>query len=167
MKLSMGAGRVEDLIDHNISIGFGTDGQGSSNTLNIWEQMKIGALLLKFYYKDPTKFRINEMIKMATKNGADVLGLKEIGDIKEGYKADLIIISFTSPYLLPDADPRAHIVYSMQNVNIRDVMVDGKFVKRNGILVGFDFDSLKSEIEKRKERLFSQEGRKLLQYYPA
>lgn len=167
MKLSMGAGRVLELMEHNVPVGFGTDGQGSSNTLNIWEQMKLGALLLKFHYKDPTKFKINEIIRMGTKSAAEVLGLKDIGDIKEGYKADLITISFASPYLLPDADPRAHIIYSLQNINIRDVMVDGKFVKRNGILVGFDFDNVKREVEKRKKRLFSQEGQKLLQYYPA
>lgn len=167
MKLSMGEGRVLELMEHNVPVGFGTDGQGSSNTLNIWEQMKLGALLLKFHYKDPTKFKINEIIRMGTKSAAEVLGLKDIGDIKEGYKADLITISFASPYLLPDADPRAHIIYSLQNINIRDVMVDGKFVKRNGILVGFDFDNVKREVEKRKKRLFSQEGQKLLQYYPA
>ncbi len=167
MKLSMGTGKVEELVRSGVKIGFGTDGQGSSNTLNIWEQMRLGALFLKSHYNDPTKFTLKEIIKMATKGGAEVLGLKNIGDIKEGYKADLITISFSSPYLLPSGDPRAHIIYSMQNKDIKDVMVDGKFLKRDGILVGFDFDLIRKETEKRKERLFSQKGQKLLQYYPA
>ncbi len=167
MKLSMGAGKVKELLEHGVKMGFGTDGQGSSNTLNIWEQMRMGALFLKYYYKDPTNFTLKEMIKMATKDGAEVLGLKELGDIKEGYKADLITISFSSPSLLPEADPRAHIIYSIQNRDIKDVMVNGKFLKRDGLLVGFDFELIKREIETRKERLFSQKGQKLMQYYPA
>ncbi len=167
MKLSMGPGRVKELLDKDVKIGFGTDGQGSSNTINLWEQMRIGALFLKYYYNDPTKFTLSEMIRMATKRGAEVLGLKDVGDIKEGYRADLITISFSSPYLLPMGDPRAHIIYSLQNKDIKDVIVDGKFLKREGLLVGFDFDLIKRELEKRKKRLFAQSKQNLMQYYPA
>ncbi len=167
MKLAMGAGKVKEIMEKGVKIGFGTDGQGSSNTVNIWEQMRLGALFLKYHYNDPTKFTLSEIIKMATKDAAKVLGMKDVGDIKEGYKADLITISFSSPYLSPLGDPRAHIIYTLQNKDIRDVMVDGKFLKRDGLLVGFDFDLTRREIEKRKKRLFSLKGQKLLQYYPA
>ena len=129
MKLAMGIGKPKELIENGIPVAFGTDGQGSSSTLNIWEQARLGALLLKLYYHDPTSFTIKDIIQMATKEGAKVLGIPDIGDIKEGYKADLITVSFSSPYLEPVGDPRAHIVYSIQNSDIKDVMVDGKFLK--------------------------------------
>ena len=167
MKLAMGVGKPKQLMENGIPVAFGTDGQGSSSTLNIWEQARLGALLLKLHYHDPTIFTLKDMIRMATNEGAKVLGIPDIGDIKEGYKADLITISFSSPYLEPVGDPRAHIIYSIQNSDIKDVMVDGKFLKRDGYLIGFDREYIIREVRQRKERLFNNADSKLMQYYPA
>ncbi len=132
MKLAQGTARIKDLIDLGVTVGIGTDGPASNNNLDMFESMKIAALLQKQFYKDPTVMPAQMVLKMATIDGARVLGLgKTVGTLKAGKKADVILLDFKKPHLTPIHDPYANIVYSANGSDVDTVIVDGKVLMEN------------------------------------
>ncbi len=145
LKLSSGIAPVPELLKNDILVSLGTDGTASNNSLNIFEDLKIMALIHKL--KDPKNLNANECLKIATENGGKALNLK-IGKIEEGYFADLIFIDLRSASLNPEHNLISNIVYSMDTESIKDVMVDGKFVMQNRKIITLDEEKI---IEKTEE----------------
>lgn len=112
-KLSSGICDVVNLRKNNITVGLGTDGIGSTTTLDMFEEMKTAAYLQKVNTMKPNAITAYDILKMATIEGAKVLGLdKEIGTIEVGKKADIIFIKTDKIHLCPENDVCANIVYS-------------------------------------------------------
>ncbi len=112
-KLSSGICDVVNLRKNNITVGLGTDGIGSTTTLDMFEEMKTAAYLQKVNTMEPNAITAYDILKMATIEGAKVLGLdKEIGTIEVGKKADIIFIKTDKIHLCPENDVCANIVYS-------------------------------------------------------
>jgi len=132
MKLGLGAARIKDLIDLGVNVGLGTDGPASNNTLDMFETMKIAALLQKLTYLNPAVLPAYEVLEMATTNGAKALGLLEkVGSLEVGKKADVILIDFSKPHLKPLHDVYASLVYSAHGSDVDTVIVDGKILMEN------------------------------------
>jgi len=132
MKLGLGATKIKDLTDLGVNIGLGTDGPASNNSLDMFETMKIAALLQKLIYQNSTVLQAYEVLKMATINGARALGLEEsIGSLEVGKKADLILIDLSKPHLKPLHSIYASIVYSARGSDVDTVIVDGKILMEN------------------------------------
>ena len=144
LKLRSGIAPVEKLINHGINVALGTDGASSNNNLNMLEELHIGALLSGVDSK--TAF------KMATVSGAKALGIGS-GEIKEGEIADLIVIDTDKPHFYPMHDIRANMVYSAGGDDVYLTMVDGKIIYQNGEFKTADFEKIKYEAEKSKERV--------------
>jgi len=132
MKLGEGAAKVKDLMDLGVNVCLGTDGPASNNTFDMFETMKIAALLQKHTYRDPTVLPAYEVLKMATINSAKALGLaKEIGSIEVGKKADLILVDLSKPHLKPLHDIYASLVYAVHGNDVDTVIIDGKVLMEN------------------------------------
>jgi len=132
MKLGLGVAKINDLIDLGVNIGLGTDGPASNNSLDMFETMKIGALLQKLTYLNPIVMPAFEVLKMATINGAKALGLDDsIGSIELGKKADIILIDLLAPHLKPLHNIYSTIVYSARSSDVETVIVDGKILMEN------------------------------------
>jgi len=132
MKLGLGAAKIKDLVDLGVNVGLGTDGPASNNSLDMFEIMKIAALLQKLTYLNPTVMSTYEVLKMATIDGAKALGLEEnIGSLEVGKKSDLILIDLSKPHLKPLHDIYASIVYSARGSDVDTVIVDGKVLMEN------------------------------------
>ncbi|MEM1514836.1 MAG: amidohydrolase [Candidatus Bathyarchaeia archaeon] len=132
MKLSSGIPRIKDLLDAGLTIGFGTDGPASNNSLDMFETMKIATLLQKTLYGDPRVLPAKKVVEMATINGARVLGLDDmIGSIEVGKKADIILIDTNKPHLTPMHDVYAALVYSARGSDVDTVIIDGRIIMRN------------------------------------
>jgi 5-methylthioadenosine/S-adenosylhomocysteine deaminase len=132
MKLAQGTARIKDLLGLDVTVGIGTDGPASNNNLDMFESMKIAALLQKQFYKDATVMPAHTVLKMATINGARALGLeKTVGTLEAGKKADIILVDFKKPHLTPTHDPYANIVYSAHGSDADTVIVDGKVLMEN------------------------------------
>lgn len=132
MKLAQGTARIKDLLDLGVTVGIGTDGPASNNSLDMFESMKIAALLQKQFYRDPTVMPAQTVLKMTTIDGARVLGLeKTVGTLEAGKKADIILLDFKKPHLTPIHDPYANIVYSAHGSDVDTVIVDGKVLMEN------------------------------------
>lgn len=113
----------------------GTDGCASSNNLDILEAMKTSAIVQKAWRNDPSALPVNELMDMATVNGAKALGLNT-GVIKEGYRADISIVNIDSTYFLSQAPFLANLIYSANSGCIESVISGGKFIMKDRTVPG-------------------------------
>jgi len=127
MKLGMGVPKIDELLRLGVTVGIGTDGPASNNTLDMFESMKAAALLQKVWNNDPTVLPAKTVLRMATIDGAGALGLEEcVGSVEVGKRADLILVDFGKPHLVPRHDLYANLVYSARGSDVDTVVVDGK-----------------------------------------
>ncbi|MCD8209075.1 MAG: amidohydrolase [Bacteroidales bacterium] len=136
LKLSSGYKfKYKELRDAGANVCIGTDGCASSNNLDILEALKTAAMVQKAWRGDPAAMPLNELIEMATVNGAKALGLNT-GVIKQGAPADLLIIDTDSSFFLSDAPFLANFIYSSHSDCIRSVLHNGQFLMRDRKIEG-------------------------------
>jgi 5-methylthioadenosine/S-adenosylhomocysteine deaminase len=149
MKLASGIAPIERYLDLGIPTALGTDGSASNNTLDMFREMDITAKLHKIANQNPTVLNSRVVIEMATIRAARAIGLdREIGSIEVGKKADIVILDAAKPHLTPLYHPVSHIVYAGRGADVRDTMVDGKWLVRNGTCIAFDLAPVQMEVRR-------------------
>jgi 5-methylthioadenosine/S-adenosylhomocysteine deaminase len=139
MKLASGIAPIPKMRQKNLNVALGTDGAASNNTLDIFSEMCMAALLHKVANMDPTVLSAPEAVQMATVNGAGALGLGDrIGTLEIGKHADLITIGLSEPHLAPIYDPYSHLAYCVRGSDVRNVIVNGKIIMKNRVLATLD-----------------------------
>ncbi|MFI4986800.1 MAG: amidohydrolase family protein [Alphaproteobacteria bacterium] len=127
-------------------IGLGTDWAASDNGMDMLAETRLAALVGKLLADDPKALPVETMLRMATIEGARVLGLDGVtGSIEPGKLADLAILDLTPLEANPRHNLAANLLYSMSVRCVRDVMVGGEFLVRDGMLVRFDAGELQRE----------------------
>jgi 5-methylthioadenosine/S-adenosylhomocysteine deaminase len=138
MKLCVGrALNFTSMRKHGLNVTLATDGAASNNNLDMFEEMKIAALLQKFYYNDPTLMKAHEVFEMSTLNAAKAFGIKA-GIIEEGYLADIVLVNLKEPRLTPNHNLIADLVYSANGSCVDTVIVDGRILVEGGRFDGED-----------------------------
>lgn len=146
-KLGCGTAPVKDMVDAGINVSLGSDGPMDNNCMDLFQEIKTGALMQKVRYGDATIFGARQMLRMATINGARSLGMEhEIGSVEAGKKADLIMVSLDRPSLRPicwnedstQTNLLWALVFAMQGNFVDTVMVDGTILVKGGHPVTFD-----------------------------
>lgn len=154
MKLASGAAPVVRMMEKGVNVALGTDGASSNNNLDLFEEMRSATLLQKLIQKDPKALRAYEVLKMATVSGAKAIGMEgELGEIKEGMLADLILINGRAPHLNPLHNVIASLVYAGKGSDVTDVVVDGRILMRAGELTTMDLDMILNNVAVRAENL--------------
>ena len=139
MKLGSGIADVAKMLKQNLSVSLGTDSSASNNRLDIMEEMRLAALLIKGSTKSPELIPAKEAIKMATINGAKALGLGSvIGSIEKNKKADLVAIDLSAIENQPIYNPISTLVYSSSRSDVSYVWIDGKIKLKEKKLVDID-----------------------------
>jgi 5-methylthioadenosine/S-adenosylhomocysteine deaminase len=139
LKLASGFAPVAAMLSQGIKVTFGTDGAASNNDLNILSEMSTTAKVHKALSNDPTVLDARSTVLMATRWGAEALGLGDVtGSIEAGKEADVVIADMKKPHLVPIYDIYSHIVYSMKSSDIETVLVNGRIVVDNGRLTTAD-----------------------------
>ena len=138
LKLGSGVMPIKKLMNAGVAVSLGTDGCASNNNLNLFEELRLAALLHKGIGDDPAAVSSREAFKMATENGARACGFFDSGVIKQGAKADIILVDIDVPHAVPMADPYAHIAYSAQGSDVCMTMVNGKILYENGEYMTID-----------------------------
>ena len=153
-KLSSGICDVVKLRKYGINIGLGTDGIGSTTTMDMFEEMKTAAYLQKVNTMEPSSISAYDILKMATIEGAKVLGLEnEIGTLEPGKKADLIFIKTDKLHMCPATDVCANLVYSSNGADVESVMIDGKVIMQNRKMINLDEKQVMKQVKKIAKRL--------------
>ncbi len=127
MKLGNGFAPVPEMLEKGINVCLGTDGAASNNSLNLFHEMSLLALIHKGVKRTPQCVSAKENIRIATINGAKALGLeKEIGSLEVGKKADIAILNLNTPSLTPRNNLIAGLSYSANGSEVETVIIDGK-----------------------------------------
>lgn len=140
-------------------VTLGSDQASGNNCNNIFNEMKLTALFNKIKYRDPTVMPAWEVLRMATIEGAQAIGLgDEIGSLKAGKKADLIMVDLKEPNLLPilEAPIRTivpNLVYASTGREVKLVMIDGRILMRDGEFFTLDADKIRAEAQSVAEQV--------------
>jgi 5-methylthioadenosine/S-adenosylhomocysteine deaminase len=129
LKLASGFAPVSAMVAEGVRVSFGTDGAASNNDLNILSEMSTAAKVHKALSKNPTVLDARTVVLMATRWGAEGLGLgNKVGSIEKGKSADIITLNLSEPHLTPLYNVFSHIVYAAMASDVETVMVNGKVV---------------------------------------
>ena len=136
LKLASGFAPVARMAAAGINVAIGTDGAASNNRLDMFEEMRLAALLAKAVAGDAEAMPAHAALRAATLGGAAALGLQaRIGSIAPGKAADLAAVRLSGPELLPCYDPISHLVYAAGRQHVSDVWVAGRHLLRGGEFV--------------------------------
>lgn len=136
LKLASGFAPVARMAAAGINVAIGTDGAASNNRLDMFEEMRLAALLAKAVAGDAGAMPAHAALRAATLGGAAALGLQaRIGSIAPGKAADLAAVRLSGPELLPCYDPISHLVYAAGRQHVSDVWVAGRHLLRGGEFV--------------------------------
>lgn len=139
LKLASGAMRLPELLAAGVRLGLGTDGAASNNDLNMWGEINSATMLHKLVNNDPTAADARTVVKMATRDGADLLGMGEqLGSLEAGKRADLILINLEQPHLVPLYDIYSHLAYAVNKADVSTVIVEGQVIMRDRQLLTMD-----------------------------
>lgn len=139
LKLGCGVADIVKMMESNIIVSLGTDGQGSGCNLDMFDTMKFTGLLQKGINENPKLLPAYEILKFATINGAKALNKEDlIGSISENKLADLIILDLSDVTLQPINDIFSNIVYNAKGCNVITTIVNGKVLMENRILANLD-----------------------------
>jgi 5-methylthioadenosine/S-adenosylhomocysteine deaminase len=150
LKLGSGIAPVARMREIGVPVGIGTDGAASNNDLDMFEEMRLAALLGKGTTGDPTAIPAREALAMATRIGAQALHLGDVtGSIEPGRRADLIVLDLDSAHGVPrfERDPNAiysQIVYAAKSTDVVDVMCDGRWLMRDRRLLTVDEEGVRA-----------------------
>lgn len=145
---------VTKYLKNGINVALGTDGQGSGNNLDMFETMKIAALAQGGIHENEERISSKDVIKMATINGAKLLGIDDkVGSIEEGKEADIIIVDI-SPKLdnikiIPNNDIVSNLVYNTDGRNVDTTIVNGEILMENRKMKFIDAEKIISKIEEK------------------
>jgi 5-methylthioadenosine/S-adenosylhomocysteine deaminase len=143
LKLASGFAPVARLRAAGINLALGSDGAASNNRLDLFEEMRLCALLAKAVARDAEAMPAHAALRAATLGGAAALGLEaRIGSITPGKEADLVAVRLSGPELEPCYDPVSHLVYAAGRQHVSHVWVGGRLLVRDGELQNPAFSGL-------------------------
>jgi len=146
MKTASGVAPVPAYLRAGIAVGLGTDGAASNNDLDMFEAMRVAALLHKHETVDPTALSARTVVEMATIRGARALGMEtRIGSLEPKKKADLITVSVSGARQTPMYDPLSHLVYVIHGDDVRNTIVNGKVLMRDRKVLTLDETAILAE----------------------
>jgi 5-methylthioadenosine/S-adenosylhomocysteine deaminase len=153
LKLSSGIAQVGQMWKMGLNIGVGTDGPASNNDLDMFEEMRLAALLAKTVSNDPTVLPAREALEMATIRGARALHMSDVtGSLESGKRADLIVTDMTGihnwPYFTNQAEAiYSRLVYASKSSDVASVICNGRWLMRDRQLLTVDQESVKKQAE--------------------
>ena len=155
LKLASGIAPVARMLEKGVNVALGTDGVCSNNNHDLFEEIKLAALLQKGLSGDPRLVPAQQALKMATRAGAFAQGREqEIGQLKEGFDASLILVDTGKPGLYPVHNPVSTLAYSARGGDVYLTMIRGKVLYENGIYTALDMEHIRSKMEPILNRLF-------------
>lgn len=148
LKLASGFTPIVKMLNSNLTIGLGTDGSSSNNNQNMFEEMHLSSLVNKGRELDPKVVDAEQSLRFATINGAKAMKIDDLGELKEGNLADIVLVNLDAPHLYPRYNDIAALVYSAQASDVDTVIVNGKILMENREIPHLDIERIIYEVEK-------------------
>jgi 5-methylthioadenosine/S-adenosylhomocysteine deaminase len=164
LKLVSGIMPLAAMRRRGITVGIGTDGAQSNNSMDLLRDLRTGVLIQKQINGDAAFFNAGEAVRMATIDGARALGIGGItGSLEAGKKADIIFLDPASPRLIPLHPSRpgrlySAVCYAASGGDVRDVMVEGRWVMRNRRVLTLCEEEIRENAQRASEQILRQAG---------
>ncbi len=142
---------VPELHDHSVCVGLGTDGAASNNGTDLFETMKFAALVQKQHRWDAEVLPAQRVLDMATRDGADALKRPDLGRIQEGATADVVMVDFRRPHLVPRHDAVSHLVYAASGRDVSTAIVNGQVLMAEGQVRTLDAEAVMEAAQRAAE----------------
>ena len=155
LKLGSGVMPLSKMLAKGINVALGTDSSASNNTLDILKEIHLAAILQKGIDRDPSSVKADEIVKLATLNGAVSQNRTDSGELAVGKKADIIMIDLDAVNNIPRFSPIYTLVYSANSSNVCFNMVDGKILYEKGEYKTLDIEELKYEMKELNKSFFA------------
>ena len=156
MKTGAGFAPVPKMLAAGVNVGLGTDGAASNNDLDLWQEMRLAALLHKGVSNDPTQVSAIEALDMATRMGARAVGLGDkVGVLEAGLRADMIQVSLASPRFDPLYNVVSHLVYIAKSGDVVTSIVDGHVLMENGQVATVDIKAVRGAVREISSKIRS------------
>ena len=143
MKLASGVAPVEDYLDRGINVALGNDGAPCNNTLDPLAEMRQASLLQKVDPLDPTATPARVIFEMATRNGAKAAGFDRLGELREGWRADIVGLDTDLTRAVPLHDVFSHLVFAAHGDDVQFTMVDGNVLMADGEVTVVDAEEIR------------------------
>lgn len=153
LKLASGVARIPDLLKAGVKLSLGTDGAASNNNLDLFEEIRMAALLHKGVSYDPTVVPALTALQLGTSMGAKAIWQDDIGTLAVGNKADFIALNIEQPHFYPHSDLVSHLAYSATGRDVAHVWVDGVQLVKDRQLLTIDEERVRFEAEASFNRL--------------
>jgi 5-methylthioadenosine/S-adenosylhomocysteine deaminase len=164
MKLASGVARIPDYLKAGLVVGLGTDSILSNNNLDMFEEMRLGAMLQKMDRGDATALPVRTMLDMATRSSASVLGVQDkVGSLEIGRQADIILMDMNQPHLWPIIEGRfenieEQLVYSASAGDVSHTIVAGKVLMADRKVLTLDLDEAFEAVQQATTSLLKKAG---------
>jgi 5-methylthioadenosine/S-adenosylhomocysteine deaminase len=152
------------MLARGVDVALGTDGPASNSDLNLLEVLRITGLHHKHALGRPEALPRAQLLRLATQAGAQALGFERSGVLAPGRPADLILLDTRAPHWFPRHDLAAGVVYAAHPADVRHVIVDGRFLLRDGELLTLDEEHIRYEAERRAFRMVGTPMRQVRAY---
>ncbi len=146
LKLGSGVAPIPAMKKAGVNVALGTDGVSSHNATDFFFDVKLAAILHNGVNRDPLALTAWDALEMATVNGGAALGRKT-GRIAPGYDADLILVDFDAPNLIPCHDVAENLAFSAHGSNVVMNMCRGKVIYKDGEFLTIDIERVKKEMD--------------------
>lgn len=147
MKISDGVPKIHQMLERNINVAMGCDGEASSSTRDLIREVRTGAFLQRAVTLVPNVMQPAQCLKMMTINGAKALSYNDIGEIKPGNKADIILVNMHDISLVNKKRRIDNLIYSGTGYSVDTVFREGKMMLRNGDFVYVDIEEVTTKCE--------------------
>lgn len=155
LRLGSGVAPVRRMLQRGVRVGIGTDAANTSDGQNCFEATRLAAYLSRLVTPERLDWLSTaEAFTLATEGSAAVLGFGDrLGRLAPGFKADIVFLDLAHINYVPLGDPGTQLVYGESGAAVTSVMVDGRFVIRDGVLLTVDEQALRRNAQQALERL--------------
>ena len=155
MRLGNGFADMHNMLARRVNVGIGTDGANCSDNQNVYEALRLAALVSKGRTPDVERWVTTEQAALAvTEGGARALGFEgRLGRLAAGYKADIVFLDLGHPNWIPLNDPTNQLVHTEDGSAVRDVMIGGRMVVKDRRVTTVDLAALRRDAEAARRRL--------------
>ena len=168
LKAGMGQIKLQRFRDAGVPVGMATDGAGSSNTLDILEQIRLMALVQKHAHRDSTVMPFAGTLQIPFEGSAQVLQMKDkLGVLAPGRLADIALLRQDGMHVFPRFNPIANLIYSSKSSDVDTVICNGELLMHKRKLLTIDKEQVIREISARLERLSQRIPERRIAFYPA
>jgi 5-methylthioadenosine/S-adenosylhomocysteine deaminase len=158
MYLASGVAPVRQMLDRGIRVTLGTDGPGTQDSQDMLETLKIAALLAKVSTGEANALTATDVLRMATVDGAHLLGRDDVGRLVPGFKADITLVDLDNARCMPVHRPESALVYNATGPDVHTVIVDGQILLDAGRVTVLDESALLAECRQAGRRLMARAG---------